>query len=176
MEVTVILPVRDEERGARETLDDLAAQDLPGLGAVLVDAGSRDGSREVLEGFADALSGWTLVVQEERDLAAAADAGLLFAEGRYLAFLSPGDRFPADYFRTLYEAARRADADLAAPDRASLARVQAGKGRLSGVLLRRSRLEGRGLSFRAPAAGTTGEDAFLACLLAGGARLTCRGS
>ena len=67
--VSVLLPVHDGERFLREALDSVLGQTLPGLGVLVVDDGSVDGTAALLASYRD--EGLRVVRQEHAGLVAA---------------------------------------------------------------------------------------------------------
>ncbi|MFQ5986898.1 MAG: glycosyltransferase, partial [Thermoplasmata archaeon] len=51
--VSVILPLRNQASTARACLESLVAQDHPRMEILVVEGGSDDGTREILDGFRD---------------------------------------------------------------------------------------------------------------------------
>ncbi|HVS14433.1 MAG TPA: glycosyltransferase [Thermoanaerobaculia bacterium] len=114
-EISVVVPTHDRLDTLPEVLGALAAQrDAPAFGVVVVDDGSTDGTAAWLETF-EWPPGWRFVRQENRGPAAARNAGVRLARGRWVAFLGddtvPEAGWLAAHHRTLTgEIARRAQA------------------------------------------------------------------
>lgn len=89
--VSVIVPVRNGARFVAEALQSVIAQDWHPREILVVDAGSTDGSREIVRQYAPA--GVSLIDQEDRGIAAAWNQGIAAARGDFLAFLSSDDRW-----------------------------------------------------------------------------------
>src|ERR671916_53458 len=96
-DISIVVPTRDRWDVLRETLEAILAQELDGVGAELlvVDNGSRDGSREALERFAaEVRSPLAVRVLDEPvpGAAAARNAGIREARAEVVLFL--GDDCP----------------------------------------------------------------------------------
>jgi teichuronic acid biosynthesis glycosyltransferase TuaG len=92
--VSVITPVWNAAATLAEAVASVRAQSMPDWEMLIVDDGSTDGSRALAEGLAGAdprlrLLGWA----DNRGAAAARNAGMRAARGRYIAFLDADDRW-----------------------------------------------------------------------------------
>lgn len=76
--LAVVVPVYQEAAGIRPTLEHLAAQHDDDVDVWFVDNGSTDGSRAIIESFADArgLARWRVVDEAQKGTGAAADTGM----------------------------------------------------------------------------------------------------
>lgn len=86
--VSVVIPVYNAEKYIEETLASVWAQTYPHLEVVVVDDGSTDRSLKILEQFSDRI---VLVRQKNAGAAAARNAGVQAARGRWIAFLDSDD-------------------------------------------------------------------------------------
>ena len=95
--VSVITPVWNAAATLAETVASVRAQSMPDWEMILVDDGSTDGARALAEALAAAeprlrVLGWA----ENRGPAAARNAGIRAARGRYIAFLDADDLWRPD--------------------------------------------------------------------------------
>ena len=86
-----MIPVRDGAAHLDEALASVAAQQVTGVGVVVVDDGSTDGSGAV----AARRAGVSVLRQDPAGPAAARNLGLCRTTGRFVAFLDADDRWPA---------------------------------------------------------------------------------
>lgn len=91
-EISVLLPVRNGRRYVAGALESILAQSGVALEVVVIDDGSTDGTRQVVEGIAD--SRVRVIPGPEQGVAAAMNVGLAAARGRYIARCDSDDRFP----------------------------------------------------------------------------------
>lgn len=102
--ISVVVPTYNRERLLREALDSIAAQQLPrpvGVEVVVVDDGSTDGTRAVMERLvAEHPDELIYLHQERQGPAAARNLGLHHARGRFLAFLDSDDLWLPDKLAT----------------------------------------------------------------------------
>lgn len=89
MRISVVLPVRDGDRWLDEALDSLAAQTRPADEVIVVDDGSHDRSRELL----DARPWATVIDGPQSGIAAAYRAGVEAVTGDAVGFLAQDDRY-----------------------------------------------------------------------------------
>lgn len=89
--VSVILPVHNGERFIGDTLDAALQQTHPNLEVVVVDDGSSDGTRAVVEARAARDARIRLVVQPNRGVAAARNRAVAEARGDFIAPLDADD-------------------------------------------------------------------------------------
>lgn len=87
--VSVIIPAYNAAGFIAETLESVVGQTYRPLEIIVVDDGSRDGTPEVVERFAD--QGVRLIRQENAGPSAARNRGIAAATGAYIAFLDADD-------------------------------------------------------------------------------------
>ena len=88
--VSVIIPVYNHEEYIKECVDSALAQKNCDLEVIVVDDGSTDGTRRILEGFGDKI---VAVLQENQGTSAALNAGLERAQGSLVGWLSSDDLY-----------------------------------------------------------------------------------
>ena len=94
MKVSVIIPVFNGEATIAGTLESVFAQRFGGqFEVIVVNDGSTDATRAVLENFGDRIR---VIDQENRGISAARNAGIRAAAGEYIALLDADDTWTAD--------------------------------------------------------------------------------
>lgn len=88
--VSIIIPTFNRALFLREAIDSVLNQTYAHRQLIVVDDGSTDGTQELLAGYSDQV---TIVVQENRGVAAARNRGISEAGGEFIAFLDSDDRF-----------------------------------------------------------------------------------
>ena len=86
--VSVIMPVYNGATFLREAIESALGQDYAALEIIAVDDGSTDSTPQILRDYGDKVR---YIRQENRGAAAARNAGIRVARGRYLAFLDADD-------------------------------------------------------------------------------------
>ena len=106
---SIITPSFDQGRFLPQTLDSILGQQYPRLESIVMDGGSSDNTREVLERYGDRLAFW--VSQPDRGPADAINQGLARAGGEVVSWLASDDVLAIG---AVWEAARlfRDDPDL----------------------------------------------------------------
>jgi glycosyltransferase involved in cell wall biosynthesis len=87
--VSVVVPSFNQARFLEEALRSVLEQDYEPLEVLVVDGGSTDGSRELIERHADRLAWW--VSEPDRGQAHALNKGFAWARGEVLGWLSSDD-------------------------------------------------------------------------------------
>src|SRR5215471_16349024 len=106
--VSVVIPCHNGERYVAETLGSVLRQQSPGIEVLVVDDGSTDRTREVVEAMAPAVR---YLRQPHGGAARARNGGVAQATGNVLAFLDADDLWPDGALRALL-APLEADAGL----------------------------------------------------------------
>jgi len=98
--VSVIIPVRNCAETISRSLESVLEQDFTDYEIIVVDDGSTDGTREVVEKFGERIR---LFRQEGRGAAAARNRAIGESRGRYLAFLDADDTWLPGKLSLQYE-------------------------------------------------------------------------
>jgi glycosyltransferase involved in cell wall biosynthesis len=102
--ITVITPSFNQAEFIRETLESVLDQGYPDLEYFVADAGSTDGTLQILEEFAPRLSWW--VSEKDRGQSHAINKGLARATGDVVAWLNSDDLYQPGALRAVGEAFR----------------------------------------------------------------------
>ena len=189
---SIIVPCCDVAPYVRDCLESVLAQTLDDIEVILVDDHGQDDSIEMahrlLSGYNGPKQFRFAATQANSGPGASRNLGIRTATGDYIAFLDSDDTLAPDFCQRLYEAASRADADMAfgsisfdLPDGSSSVRhnpaVKDGpfegkakqaylrrfKSYFTTYLYRRSMLTGNGISF--PDTHSAEDSCFLICIL-----------
>lgn len=100
VDVSVLIPVLNEEGVLARTVSAMQRQEFPGtVEFIFIDGASSDRSREVLRELAQADRRIRVLDNPERTTAKALNIGLLAARGTYVARMDAHAFYPADYLR-----------------------------------------------------------------------------
>lgn len=117
VKVSVIVPVYNAKTYLDRCMQHLLSQTLSDIEIILVDDGSTDDSLSICRTYAanaKKIGGAVIKVihQSNQGPAAARNAGLFCAAGKWIAFVDPDDYVSPDYCRASYEYAETTDADI----------------------------------------------------------------
>lgn len=99
--VSVIIPVHNGEAYLENAIDSALAQVFPDFEVIVVDDGSTDSTRFILNRYSGQIR---ILRQDNRGAAAARNAGVAVASGEYLAFLDADDWWRGDKLALTYRA------------------------------------------------------------------------
>lgn len=110
--LTIIIPSYNKVEYLNECLLSVLGQ-TDNIELICVDDGSTDGSRALIEGFAQNDSRVRLISQSNQGAGVARNVGIKAAKGEYIAFLDADDFYPTnDILARLYAAAKANNADI----------------------------------------------------------------
>ena len=112
MKFSVIVPAYNSEAFLSETLDSLRAQTWQDWEAVVVDDGSTDGTRAVLDAYFKKDPRIRGIFQENAGVSTARNRGLQEAAGDYVLFLDADDLYEPGALFAFAVAAKKTDADI----------------------------------------------------------------
>lgn len=93
--VSVVIPAHNAENTLAESLDSVLKQSFPQIEVVVVDDGSEDNTRGVVECFRRKDKRIRYVYQPRAGVSAARNRGILEARGKYISFLDADDLYEA---------------------------------------------------------------------------------
>lgn len=91
MKYSIITINYNNKEGLRKTIESVVNQSCKDYEYIVIDGGSTDGSREVIEEYADHIDYW--VSEPDRGIYNAMNKGIKAAHGEYLNFMNSGDYF-----------------------------------------------------------------------------------
>ena len=112
MKVSVIVPVCNNEKNLAQTLSSLKAQKLKSMEVIIVDDASTDSSAAIAGRFVSTAKNFSLLRLDGRGTAAARNAGIEAAKGKYIAFLNAGDSYTENFLMSMCDTAERYSAEL----------------------------------------------------------------
>ncbi len=141
MLVSVIVPNYNYAHYLREAIDGVLAQTYPEIEIIVVDDGSSDASKEILESYGDQI---VTIFQSNQGVSAARNNGVMASRGKFVAFLDADDAWlPAKIEREVRRFAFEEDLGLVhvgmremdADGNEFRERLNGGEGRISNQLL-----------------------------------------
>lgn len=109
--ISVLVPIYNVERYLAECLDSLVAQTFTDFEAILINDGSTDSSREIIQRYLDADPRFRVIDKANSGYGASMNRGLDAARGTYVAILESDDFFEPNALELLHQTAERTDAD-----------------------------------------------------------------
>lgn len=108
--ISVIMPCFNAESYLREAVESVLSQTYPQVELIVVDDGSTDRSREILESFGEKI---TVFNRHRQGPYPARNLGIKSSQGEFIAFLDADDYWRADCLNKLHQALIENGADLA---------------------------------------------------------------
>lgn len=112
-EVSLIIPAYNAEEYIARSVDTALAQSFFNLEIIIVDDGSADGTKDILDWYAEKYPNVEVIYQENGGTPAARNTGILHAHGDYIGFMDNDDMIHPDMVKRLYRSAKKNDCDLA---------------------------------------------------------------
>lgn len=102
-EITVIIPVYNNEKYIRRCMNSILAQSFTDYEIILIDDGSQDASGKICDDFAAKFACVSVIHQPNKGLASSRKVGVEAARGRYITFVDSDDYIAPDMLKILYE-------------------------------------------------------------------------
>lgn len=109
--VTVILPSLNVAAYIRECIESVINQTLPDIEILCIDAGSTDGTCEIIQEYAAKDSRVRFVPSEKRSYGHQMNLGMELARGEYIGIVETDDSVEPDMYEVLYQKAVEEDLD-----------------------------------------------------------------
>ena len=114
--ISVILPIYNVEDYLEDTLNCLLNQTFEDIEVLMIDDGSTDNSRYIIEKYALDHDNFHAFHKKNGGPALARDYGLDQARGEYIHFLDADDKITHDGYEKLYDIAVSTDSDIITAD------------------------------------------------------------
>lgn len=100
--VSILLPVLNSVRYIRECIDTILAQKLKEIELICIDAGSTDGTFEIIKEYALADVRVHIIKSDQKSYGYQLNRGICQARGKYIGIVESDDHIDAELFWTLY--------------------------------------------------------------------------
>ncbi len=110
--VSVIVPVYNAEKYLGRCVESICNQTLPEIEIILVDDGSKAACADVCDALAQADARVKVIHKQNAGAGLARNTGMEAATGEYIGFVDADDYIEPSMYETLYNAAKKHDADL----------------------------------------------------------------
>jgi glycosyltransferase involved in cell wall biosynthesis len=112
IKISVVIPVYNAKDYLYDCIKSLLDQTLNDCEFILVNDGSTDNSREIIEKYQKEDSRLVLINQENKGIGEARNTGIDIAKGEYVGFLDNDDFVKNDFLECLYNKAIKDDLDI----------------------------------------------------------------
>ena len=110
--VSIIVPVYNAEKFIERTVGFITAQTYSNIEIILVNDGSTDNTRQILNELAESDTRIKIINQENRGQVGARNTGIFASRGKYVMFADADDVVSRDFVKILYYAAKTSNADI----------------------------------------------------------------
>ena len=111
--ISVIVPVYNVEAYVEKCLKTLVEQTLEDIEIIVVNDGSTDKSKEIIQKIMKQFPEKMVYIEKENGgLSDARNYGMPYAKGEYIAFLDADDYIEKDAYQKMYELAKKEDSDM----------------------------------------------------------------
>lgn len=110
--VSVIIPVYNSQRTLERTLNSVLGQTIKNIEVIIVDDGSRDKSREIINRFKNKDNRIKLISQKNLGVSSARNKGIEIARGEYIAFVDSDDYIDINMIGIMYNTAIQFNSDV----------------------------------------------------------------
>lgn len=112
MKISIILPSLNVGHYISECMESAINQTLEDIEIICVDAGSTDGTLEILREYERRDSRIKVVVSDKKSMGYQYNLGMNTASGEYIGFLEGDDYIPREMYKELYDVAHANDVDF----------------------------------------------------------------
>ncbi len=112
IKVSIIIPVYNVEPYLDRCLNSVINQTLKDIEIIVVDDGSTDNSKKIIDRYGQLDERVRIVHQNNQGVSAARNIGLNMAEGEYIGFVDSDDWIDENFYEKLYFSAKKYDCDI----------------------------------------------------------------
>lgn len=110
--VSVLMPSLNTVRYVREALDSVVNQTLKNIEIICIDAGSTDGTREIIGEYAERDGRMRIIDSPVKSYGYQMNVGIAAAKGRYIGIVEPDDHVRIEMYEELYRQAISENLDV----------------------------------------------------------------
>ncbi len=110
--VSIVIPSYNSKMYLRQCLDSILGQSLRDIEVICVDAGSTDGSLEILNKYREMHENFRMIHSDKKSMGYQYNLGIKASQGEYVGFVETDDFIDEDMYQYLYSAAKSDDADI----------------------------------------------------------------
>ncbi len=113
IKISVIVPVYNTEKYLANCLDSIINQTYKNLEIIVINDGSTDNSKAILNKYAQKEPRLKIIVQKNQGLSGARNSGLKIASGDFITFIDSDDMVEPKMFEKMLDALQETNADVA---------------------------------------------------------------
>ena len=110
--ISIIIPVYNEENYLKDTINAVINQEYKNLEIIIVDDGSKDNSRKIIDYYANIDNRIKPIYKENSGVSNSRNIALDSAMGKYVSFMDADDYISKDYVSYLYKILKENDAEI----------------------------------------------------------------
>ena len=110
--ISIIVPIYNAEAYIEKTLDSILSQTYKNLEIILVNDGSTDNTKEIIEEYSKKDNRITVINTPNMNVSCARNTGLQYSSGEYVSFIDSDDLINKEYIANLYDALKITDSDF----------------------------------------------------------------
>lgn len=108
--ISVIIPVYNSEKTIKRCLDSLLKQSYPYFELIVVNDGSKDHSKDIIDSYDDERI--VAIHKQNEGVSATRNKGITSAKGKYICFVDSDDYVEVDYLKMMIEQINKDKSDL----------------------------------------------------------------
>jgi len=112
IKISVVIPAYNASKYIVECLDSIIKQSLQDIEIIVVNDGSIDDTKSILDALALEDKRLKIIHQKNQSVGVARTNGVLVAQGEYIAFVDSDDTINEDMLKTMYEKAQEKNSDI----------------------------------------------------------------
>lgn len=110
--ISVIIPVYNAKNYIEKTLNSILNQSIDSLEIIVINDGSTDGSKDILDYYNNTYDNLKVIHQENKGVSAARNLGILSAVGEYIGFVDSDDLLDEKMYESMYKKAISYNSDI----------------------------------------------------------------
>jgi len=118
--VTVIMPCLNMEKYIRECVESVLFQTLRDIEVLIIDAGSTDGTIEIIKEYSAKDNRVCLIHSEKKSYGYQVNMGISLARGEYVGIVDTDDFIAPDMYENLYNTAKKRQLQKSKPQLSTL--------------------------------------------------------
>ena len=111
--ISIIIPIYNVEPFLKECLDSILSQTYRNLEIILINDGSTDGSKNIIDIYAKKHKNIKAIHQRHQGVSSTRNTGITNVSGEWISFIDPDDYVKKDFIENLYDTATQNKADIA---------------------------------------------------------------